>query len=359
MNILFFHYSMQAGGAERTIALLSDYATRQGNNVTIMTMDNRESFYMLNQEVRHLKLALEYNSSNIGQAIKNNLVRIKAIKSILKKNDPNIVICFGINTIFLSWLCRGKMQYKIVGSERTNPYCNNYGFWNKSKKWISRLCDGFLFQTNGARSYYPTSTQKVGTILPNSIIASEFMKLDKPWSYRKNICAVGRLDDDKCFDDILFAFSKIYDKYPNVHLNIYGDGPNRNNLEALSQKLGLGEVVSFCGRCKDILDEYSKHKIFVMASRLEGMPNVLMEAMASGCACVATNCDFGPNELIHDGGDGFLVPVSDRNAIAERLCNLLDNDNLCQSFSKAAKEIRNTHDLEIIGKYFNAYLERI
>ena len=359
MNLLFFHYNMQSGGAERTIALLSDYATRRGDTVFIVTMDDMPSFYTLHPDVTHIRLGINSHSKNLLHAIQSNLFAVRTLKAIYSRHNPNAVVCFGPNTILLSFLARGRMNYKLIGSERTNPYLTVTGFWNKSKKWISSLCDGYLFQTEGAKSYYPYITQNKSIILPNSIVSADFAAYTYPWQERSYICAVGRLDADKCFDDLLIAFVKVHKSHPTVQLDIYGDGPLRSNLESLSKQLGLQASVVFHGRCNRILEEYAKHKIFAMASRREGMPNVLMEAMASGCACVTTNCNFGPSELIHEGENGFLVPVHDTDAMARRLCCLLEDDALCQKFSKAAQSIRQTHDIEIIGASFYNYIKKI
>lgn len=359
MNLIFFYYSMQAGGAERVIALLSDYAVRHGDTVTIVTMDSKESFYTLHPAVIHLSLPLSSNSQGIYRSVKNNLNRLKTLKQVYKLNQPDAVVCFGPNTTLLSWLARGSMKYKLIGSERSNPYLTVTGFWSKGKKWISTLCDGFLFQTEGARGYYPAATQKRAIILPNSISFDDFAAFTHPWEERKNICAVGRMDADKCFDDLLAAFAKVQEKHSAAQLDLYGDGPLRAELEALSVNLGLQSSVVFHGRCNTMFEEYGKHKLFAMASQCEGMPNVLIEALASGCACVAANCDFGPSELIRDDENGFLVPAHNPDAMADRLCRLLEDDVLCQKFSKAALSIQQTHDIETIGATFRAYLGRL
>ena len=95
-----------------------------------------------------------------------------------------------------------------------------------------------------------------------------------------------------------------------------------------------------------------------MTSRSEGMPNVLLEAMASGCACVSTDCDFGPSDLIVSGENGFLVPVHDVEAIAGRICALLEDDSLCEQTGRRARAIRETHDTACIGDQFYRYLEQ-
>lgn len=356
MKLLFYHYSMQSGGAERTISLLSNYMAECGNEVVIVTMDDKPSFYPLHPKVQHTRLKTARQSRNILDSIKNNISAIKSIKTVFSSFCPEVVVCFQPNTLLFSWLVRGGMGYRIIGSERANPYLWNQSLWKKAKKWISLCADGYLFQTRGAQSYYSVRTQKKSIILGNMIQQEEFTRREMDWSQRKNICAVGRMSAEKCFDDLLHAFVFVLERYPEVHLDLYGEGPLRRDLENLCIELGLKNAVQFCGRNDQILDEYAKHKIFVLTSLSEGMPNVLMEAMASGCACVSTDCDFGPSELIHDGENGLLVPVHDVNAIAARLCRLLEDDVLCYKLGQSAQTIRQTHDVHQIGMLFRNYI---
>lgn len=356
MKIAFFHYSMQAGGAERTIANLSNYLVEKGDSVTIITADDRPAFYVLDQRVRQCSIHTARVSKNTWQAVQNNLFTVRQLKKVFREISPDIVICFETTSLFPVWLARNHRSYKIIGSERTNPFLDNGGFWNRIKGWISARCDGFVFQTAGARSYYPPKTQERSIILGNPLDPMQYESTRRDWSTRADLCAAGRLAAVKCFDDLLKAFAIVIRQYPSAALDLYGDGPEGERLEELAQQLGLQQNVHFCGRTQDMRSAYSQHKIFVMTSCLEGMPNVLMEALANGCACVATNCDFGPSELIRDGENGFLVPVHDVDAIAQYLCRLLGDDGLCRSLGEQAEAIRNTHSLEAIGCRFRQYL---
>lgn len=359
MKIIFFHSSMQAGGIERTISLLSELFVSKGDNVTIVTLDNCDSFYPLLSEVNHVKLGLMTDSKTKKEAIWNNFKRIKNLRKVLKNEHPDVIISFGTSTELVCFLARMGLEGKLVGAEQANPFLSANNIWNKNKRLIARLCDGYIFQTKGAAGYYPASVQRKGVIFQNGLKSDTFKLLDRNWNERENICAVGRMDAEKCFDDLLKAFSIVHKKHPDVRLNFYGDGPLRNSLQRLSVQLGLHDSVKFHGRCEGILKEYAAHRIFAMSSEQEGFPNVLMEALASGCACVSTDCDFGPSELIKDGVNGFLVPVHDPNAMADRICRLLEDDALCRKMSNSAISIRDTHDIDSIGASFRSYMSQL
>lgn len=360
MNILFFHSSMNAGGIERTISLLSELYVKNGDNVTIVTMDDKESFYRLPDNVQHFKLGLMGDSTNKFQAIINNFKRIKGLRRIINKEERiDVLMSFGSNTALLCYIAKIGIKCKLVGAERSNPYLSDGRFWNRNKRMIAKMCDGFIFQTKGASNYYPASVQKKGIVLPNGLKAEDLKPLKLNLHKRVNVCAVGRMVDSKRYDDLLNAFSIVNKKHPGIVLNLFGDGPLKEELQNLTVELNIKDSVVFHGQCKTIMEEYPKYRIFAMSSEKEGFPNVLLEALASGCACVSTDCDFGPSELICDGENGFLVPVHDVDALADRICRLLEDDGLCRRFSESAISIRETHDINKIGLSLRAYFEQL
>ncbi len=359
MRLAFLNHGLQAGGAERMIVRLADYAARQGTDVTVVTTDGREPFYTLPSAVHQIRLSIAGASQGPVSAVWNNLKRIRELRKAYRRCRPDVVVCMFPSMILLSRLARGNMKYKLIGAECSNPFTTASGFWGWSKGWISACCDGFLFQTERARRYYPARTRKRSIILSNGIAVSDYAAQDRPWQEREGICAAGRMIPGKCFDDLLTAFAGVLRRHPEARLDVYGDGPQRGELEALRARLGLEKTVTFCGRCAKMPEEYARHKVFAMPSEREGMPNVLLEAMASGCACVSTDCDFGPAELISDGDNGFLVPVHDAEAMTQRVNALLEDDTLCRRLGETARGVRTANDMEAIGKKFCAYLELV
>ena len=359
MRILFFHYSMQAGGAERMISLLANDLSHRGGRVKIVTLDHLPSFNPLAPDILYMPLNTARHSRNAADAIKNNLFTLQRLRQALKAFQPDVVIAFYPNTELFAYLARGHAhRYCLIGSERANPHTWSKSIWSAIRKPVSMLCDGFIFQTAGVQALFPKATQRKSIVLHNMINAAQFQAAELPWAQRSGLCAVGRMDAGKCFDDLLRALALVVKRHPQAHLDLFGDGVERQNLERLAQELGLSEAVSFRGRSQTVLQEYARHKIFVMTSRSEGMPNVLLEAMASGCACVSTDCDFGPSDLIVSGENGFLVPVHDVEAIAGRICALLEDDSLCEQTGRRARAIRETHDTACIGDQFYRYLEQ-
>jgi len=142
------------------------------------------------------------------------------------------------------------------------------------------------------------------------------------------IVACGRLVEIKDYPTLLDAFSRIRAARP-AKLLVLGDGPLRGELRARAGRLGLGDHVDFLGFDKNPFPYLARARLLLHASRAEGLPGVLIQAMACGTPVVATDCDFGPREVIAaPGRDGFLVPVGDAAALADRALRLLADDRL-------------------------------
>ena len=129
------------------------------------------------------------------------------------------------------------------------------------------------------------------------------------------ICAVGSLGHQKGFDVLLAAFVRLSD--PALHLVILGEGPLRGQLEEQARALGIEERVHMPGFVKCPTDVISQAEVFVLSSRWEGFPNVLLEALYSGTPVVSTDCDGAPRSMLENGRHGHLVAPDDPGALCE------------------------------------------
>jgi glycosyltransferase involved in cell wall biosynthesis len=155
------------------------------------------------------------------------------------------------------------------------------------------------------------------------------------------ITAVGRIVPDKGFDYFVDAARLVLQKSQNnVHFIIAGGEENVNFTNLLKQKIidyAIGDNFHFLGFRVDVADILATSDIFVLSSRKEGHPYVMLEAMTAECAVVAFNC-AGVDETIEEGISGFIVPIGDINAMAEHLIKLIDSSELRDSLAKSAKK---------------------
>jgi glycosyltransferase involved in cell wall biosynthesis len=147
---------------------------------------------------------------------------------------------------------------------------------------------------------------------------------------------VGRLSGEKAFDVLIRSIKDLRDKGINARLIIVGEGGDRARLEGIVRELHLGEFVKLPGWQSDVRTYFEAMDVFALSSVREGLPNVLLEAMALEVPCVATRINGIPR-LIQDGRNGFLVNPGDQAGLTAALHGVLTNADLRQVFRSAAR----------------------
>jgi glycosyltransferase involved in cell wall biosynthesis len=169
-------------------------------------------------------------------------------------------------------------------------------------------------------------------VVYNPVVSPELLHLAEqplahPWfadATHPVVLGAGRLTREKDFSTLLRAFALVRRERP-MRLVIVGDGEERARLCALAQQLGVNQEVLLVGFDPNPYRYMRRASVFVLSSRWEGLPNVLIEAMACGTPVVSTDCPSGPREILEDGKWGILVPVGDPDKLAEAIIDTLDN----------------------------------
>ena len=160
-------------------------------------------------------------------------------------------------------------------------------------------------------------------VIPNAVPVFDHPEPSPRPDGRRSVVAVSRFDPVKGLDVLVRAVA-LLDR-GSVHVTVFGDGPERGNLEALISELGVGGDVELVGWVDDVRSRLVDFDLFVLPSRLEGLPMSLLEAMHAGVAVVAT--DVGSvHEVVTDGVSGRIVPPDDPSALAAAMSALLDDD---------------------------------
>ena len=211
------------------------------------------------------------------------------------------------------------------------------------RDWTCKRVDALVFQSEGARDFFTIGRKQKAIVIHNSVTVQQ----DRyPIAEKRDnrIVTVGRLHPQKNPHLLLDAFIKIASKYPEMHLDFYGDGAMHDELQEKIYKLGLKNRVTLHSSRKDIFDCIRTARLFVLPSDYEGMPNALMEAMSLGLPCISADCrPGGARTLIDDGKNGFIVPVRDVNALAEKMSYLLENPDVAEQVAKEARHLGETH----------------
>ncbi|MDE6109975.1 MAG: glycosyltransferase family 4 protein [Muribaculaceae bacterium] len=179
---------------------------------------------------------------------------------------------------------------------------------------------------------------------------------------RRGAMAVGRLAPVKQFDLLIDAWKIVTESHPGATLDIYGDGPLREELQRLIDEAELNDRIFLRGDCEDLAAEYASHEFLVLSSRDEGFGLVLIEAMQCGCPCVAVDCPGGPAHIITDGDDGILVPYRNLNnderiaALASAAGRMLDDSDMRRKMgAKARLNVNRFSKNDIMSRWQNLF----
>lgn len=354
MRISLIISSLKSGGAERVLSNMATYWVEKKHDVSMITLDSRLSdFYELHPEVKRYDLDVMDASTSMLDAAKNNLLRIKKLRSAIVESKPEVVISFMDVTNVLTLLSTRGLGIRVIVSERSVPaHYPIENAWLKLRSMTYSLADVVVAQTSEVGRWIEDNMKcKKVVVIPNPIhlgmvTNSGVRLLDVIGAPTKapTIIAMGRMTNEKGFDLLIKSFSMVASSYPDWRLVIFGEGQERNKLTSLAKDLGVSDRVFMPGLMKNPAHLLREADIFVLSSRFEGFPNVLLEAMACGLPVISFDCPSGPGEIIRDGVDGLLVPPEDVGAMAktmdrlmaderERVCLKARAPEVCERFS--------------------------
>ncbi len=355
MRILFNISTLTGGGAARVMSCLANQFVENGDEVGFITsyIETEKGEYRLDERVKRFSL-----SDKKAGTVEKNLQWPRRIGKICREFKPDVAVSFLIQPNFRFLIGTPKNKFARVVSVRVDPRIEYRSKRNRAiAKFLYKRVDGIIFQTEEARRFFGNKIKSHSTILPNQIDDRFFdVYSDSP---RKDIVSTGRLSPQKNYRLLIDAFARIADKTDD-NLIIYGEGPLRGELEAQIAELGLTDRVLLPGSTNQVIDKVKNAKVYAMSSDYEGMPNALIEALAMGVPSICTDCGGGgPRELIEDGVNGFLYPIRDVDALAEKLAFALENPEKMEQMALAARERTNIYRPEKVFGLWHEYLEEL
>lgn len=356
MKIAFYINTLAHGGAERVVTVLANSFYDRGWDVSVITTKKSDYEYVLNANVKRYILELSQSELSL---IRRNISRISKLRKLLKKLNPDLAVSFMAEPNFRLLLAAKATNLKTVVSVRNDPskeYPNI--FLRIAANVLFRKASGVVFQTQEARSCFNKEVQEKSVIIFNPVDKIFFDSKYNPLDNLVINC--GRLVDQKNQELLINSFKKVVEKHPKAILEIYGDGPLKKKLESQILDLGLEKNVFIKGLVSNILPVLEHASIFVLSSKYEGAPNALMEALAVGVPCVATDCPCGgPRMLIRNMSNGVLVENDSSDDLAAAISELISNKDLSNSISKKAKENAAKFETSVVIDEWENYLSSL
>lgn len=355
MKLALCAYLHGNGGAERQITMLANAMADRGHEVHFLVLSEFNKKYEISPLVHVHDLTEEEK-----KAIHPIIGRYKALKRAYKEIQPDCTIHYNLQSAYLTAAMPKKVYCKSIYSERGDPYDKEYdGLLGIIRNWCVKRTDGFMFQSEGARDFFGAEVAKRSVVIHNSV-SVPVEKYPMPETRDNRIVSVGRLHEQKNQALLIDAFAKIADEFPECILENYGDGQLREALQQKIDQLGFTDRIKLLPARKDVFDAIRTARLFVLSSDYEGMPNALMEAMALGLPCVATDCrPGGVRTLVEDGVNGFVVPRMNVDALADTMRYVLSHPEVADTIAHGGRMIAETHTEKITFDKWEEFIKRI
>ena len=343
---------------------MANYWANAGHYVTILTLANSDfSFYPLSASVTCRTLNLAGSSSSWIEGVLNNLRRVYLIRSNIIELAPDYLFSFIFSTNILILLATRLLGIPVIISERNNPDYSKEDrlIWHRLRRILYPLANHLIVQSQEIKEWFKGYNRSIHIVENPIRVSCKDMKAEPEIQLPEGryIVAMGQLIWQKGFDILLGAFARVNKKYQDWNLIIVGTGVMKDELLQQVKKLGLGNSVFFPGSVKNPFAIFARCDIFVLSSRYEGFPNVLLEAMVCGLPPVSFDCPSGPGEIIKPGVNGFLVPPGDIKALEGSLSVLIQDEGLRSRFGKEAVKVREQFDIDKIMKQWNKLIINI
>lgn len=343
-----------SGGIENVLFFkANELTTRYGYEVVIVTnhQKGRPAFFTLDPRVRHIDL-------NINTHLPWNRQRyINKLKALIEKEKPDIVDSFCYQELpylyQLKGLCKAVMAefhfshetYRIKGQTRKL----------RSYEKAAGELDCFVVLTEEDRKAWAPYCSHLEQIynpaeFPTGTLA--------PLEATRCISA-GRFEKQKNYEDMVRVWKLVHQRHPDWILDLYGNGKKKKRIEKLVAKEGLGDTIHIHAATPAIREEMMGSSLYLMTSLFEGFPMVLAETASMGLPCVCTTCPCGPAEFIEDGVDGMLAAPGDIEAMAQKICTLIEQPELRREMGRRYSHKTEKLQPGIILQQWDALFKRL
>jgi glycosyltransferase involved in cell wall biosynthesis len=324
-KILIAIGSLSNGGAERVVSVWASQLADCGYDVSLLLFTRQKDEYPISDKVKLYSVA---ETAEDFVAL-SPICKYKKIRSIIKGIGPEYIIPF--LTSIQRWIMFTSigLSCKRIETIRVNPWI--FPKYRNLKRILIQVCYNtahkIIIQASDQKPWFSKRNQKKCVLIPNPI--SQVYKQcyrDEISQDVVNFVAAGRVDSQKNYPMMIDAFASVVKQYPDVKLKIFGKGTDAytKSLQDRINALGMQDHILLMGRSSQINEEYKKNDAFLMSSDYEGLPNALMEAMASRLICISTDCKTGPRDLIEENVNGYMVPVGDGKALADAIVKVIN-----------------------------------
>lgn len=345
-----------SGGGERVaVSLANELALKYEVHLIGITTKQSDVFFKINPQVKYT------NFFDHRARLSKNILKIsKMLKKYFRDNEIEVAFGIGISAnVFLSLAGKG-IPTKVVLCDHTNSITDNRELSQKVQRYVgAKFADKIITLTQeDLRNYikkYSINENKIDYIYNwKEDVLSNVTYNNKS----TKIVTVGRFDRQKGYDYLVQVARKVLNEKSDWTWEIYGSG-NQDEVDKIRELIrenNLQDKLFIKGLEKNQELIYGDKGIYVMTSRYEGLPLVLLEAQQYNLPIVSFRCPTGPSEIVEDGVNGFLVDCYDTDKMSVKLLELMEDERLRNSFSLHAKDNMDKFDK---NRILNQWIELI
>lgn len=346
-----------SAGTERVLSIKANYLVEIANyQVIIVTTDQkgRDTFFHFDERIKRYDLGLNYEDDyrknlfiKAFNHYKKNYIYKKKLKRLFAEEQPDICVSLGGKEIeFINDLnLKCKTVFELHFSKRHIVHsisCLHPGlvwriiaqYMNKRFVYLSKKFDTLVVLTKKDLEDWKLSNSNVVQIYnPLPYEYDEISQLTE-----KNIISVGRLSVQKNFEALINAWKIVNAKHPDWRMNVWGDGELRHKLERQIRNNNLDRTFLLRGKTDNIYKEYLNSSAYVMSSKYEGFPMVLLEASSCGLPLISFDCECGPSDIITNGENGFVINEGDVEGLAKAICTVIEDKQYRKKMGENSKE---------------------
>lgn len=348
----------RSGGTERVGSIIANELSRRGYDVFLLSFWNQgKPYYALDEKVK-VHYLLEPKE---GKLYRTGIYPILKLHRFILKNDIDVLI--DIDTV----LSRHS-AYAIHGTKCKLISWEHFNYWVmlklnekrrfRAKKLIKRYADSMVVLTDEDRVKHQQEYQLPDgfvTTIHNPCLSDAVVQYDFE---KHTFLSVGRLTSQKGYDLLLRAWKLVQDELPEWKLIIVGEGEQRNELQTLNDELSL-ERAELVGHSDDVGEYYKNASCYVMSSRYEGFPMVILEAQSYGLPVISFDCKTGPKDLIVQEKNGYLVEEENIQKLAEYMIKFANEPNEAIKMSQFAAENVQQYTIEPIMEQWVNLINRV